>query len=184
MAVAARGIAQHLGKGEIRVVCEPNGLRLHDRTWSPVWSSFMHLMRNPVDHGLEPPEARRALGKPEAGTIRMSTCVVGDRFVIEIDDDGAGIKWQQVAESARKAGLPHGSQPELLEALFETGVSTKETVDEYSGRGIGFGAVRKTCERMGGALRVDSDEGKGTKIALSWPLSALRETQVAELRAS
>ena len=122
---------------------------------------------------METPEERRAAGKPEVGTIRLRTEVVGQRFVIEIADDGRGIQWQRVAASARKAGLPAATREDLFIALFKDGISTVEIANELSGRGIGLGATKAACEALGGSLRVDSTEGRGTRFELSWPLSIL-----------
>jgi two-component system, chemotaxis family, sensor kinase CheA len=179
MAMAARALAKRLSKGEISVVIEPNNMRLFERTWSPFWSAFSHLIRNAVDHGLESPEDRRAAGKPDAGTLRLRTEVVDQRFIVEISDDGRGIDWQRLADSARRAGLPAETREHLMAALFATGITTKEVANEYSGRGIGLGAAKASCERLGGTMRVESTEGRGTRFEMSWPASILMEEPLA-----
>ena len=86
------------------------------------------------------------------------------------------------AASARKAGLVTDTPSDLLEALFKTGISTKEVANEYSGRGIGFGAVKVACERLGGTMKVISTSGQGTQIEMSWPASILTQDPLVSLR--
>ena len=99
----------------------------------------------------------------------LRTSLDGDDFVCEVRDDGSGIDWEQVGERARLRGLPHATPAELEAALFADGLSTKRVQTELSGRGIGMGAVRATCEQLGGRIRVESQRGTGTRVELRVP---------------
>jgi len=164
VAEQAGGIARRLNKGALRVSVTDHGLRLDPTRWASFWSAFVHVVRNAIDHGLEHPEQRSALGKPEQGTLELTTRLDRDDFVIEIADDGRGVNWQAIADNAEKNGLAHGTQADLVEALFADGVTTSTQVSEFSGRGIGMGAVRSACHARGGAVRLVSGNGRGTRV--------------------
>ena len=164
----ARAIAERLGKEAPDVVIESNGLRLLPEGWAEFWSAFTHVIRNALDHGIEGAEGREAAGKPARGRIGLTTWLAKDDFAIEITDDGRGIDWNALRARAIEIGLPHRDNDELLEALFRDGVTTKKEVSEFSGRGIGMGAIRAVCERMGGTMQVTSTEGTGTCLRFTW----------------
>jgi two-component system chemotaxis sensor kinase CheA len=164
VAEQAGGIARRLNKGALRVNVADHGLRLDPERWAPFWSAFVHVVRNAIDHGLEHPEQRSARGKPQQGTLELTTRLERDDFVVEISDDGRGVDWRAVAENARTNGLAHATHADLVEALFEDGVTTSTQVSEFSGRGIGMGAVRAACHARGGAVRLVSGDGSGTRV--------------------
>jgi two-component system chemotaxis sensor kinase CheA len=171
VAAQAKGVAERLGK-EVTVVTEDGGLKLEPETWAPFWSSFVHVVRNAADHGIEPNDVRRALGKGP-GKLTISTRVSGARFLVTVEDDGGGIAWDTLRAKAASHGLPHETRADLVEALFADGVSTAQTVTDVSGRGVGMGAVREMCQRLGGTVEVDSTPGRGTKITLSFPARSM-----------
>ena len=175
----ARQLARRLGKGEITVQVEAEGLRLQGQGLREFWGSFAHLVSNAVDHGLETPEDREARGKSGAGTLRLRAAISGERFLVEIADDGRGIDWERLRHKAREAGLPHETRADLEAALFTDGLSTRAAVTETSGRGVGMSAVRGACEGSGGLVRVHSEPGAGTRFQFDWPVTVLRE-DVAE----
>ena len=125
-----------------------------DEIGSDFWSSFVHVVRNSVDHGLESAEDRLMQGKSEAGTLEISTQLDGDEFVIAISDDGRGISWESVAAAARKKNLPADSREHLEEALFADGLTTTEHATATSGRGVGMGAVRASCHQLDGRIEI------------------------------
>ncbi len=168
IAEQTRAIGSRLGKGSLNVVIEPNDVLLFPESWSAFWSSFTHAIRNAVDHGIESPEERLAVGKPREGQIRLTTKLLDDELWVEIADDGRGIAWNLVRERAAAAGLPHESREALVEALFHDGLTTKGEISEFSGRGIGMGAVRAICRKMGGSVQITSTEGKGTCLSFRW----------------
>ena len=164
----ATGVARRLGK-QLEPVIEDNGLRLCPQIWSPVWTSLAHVVRNAVDHGLEASDVRVAAGKPATGTLVFRTRLANGRLMIEIQDDGRGIAWTEVAAKARAAGLPHATREDLVEALFTDGVSTKTEVSELSGRGVGMAAVREVCRALGGNVEIESEPGKGALVRCTFP---------------
>jgi two-component system chemotaxis sensor kinase CheA len=172
----ANGIARRLNKGVLRVSVADHNLRLDPARWAPFWSAFVHVVRNAIDHGLEYPEERSGAGKPQQGTLELTTRLDRNDFVIEIADDGRGVNWDAIADNAKKNGLPHGTPAELLEALFEDGITTSTQVSEFSGRGIGMGAVRSACQARGGVVCLVSREGGGTRVEFRFA----REQMVAD----
>ncbi|UKJ77451.1 chemotaxis protein CheW [Azospirillum brasilense] len=140
---------------------------------------LLHLVRNGLDHGVEPPERRRAAGKPEVAAIRVQAFQDSGGVVVEVSDDGAGIDAAAVRRKAvtqgaltaeQAAGL---SDAEALRLIFLPGVSTSETVSDLSGRGVGMDAVRSAVEQAGGRVEVASTPGSGTRFRLVLPLTMM-----------
>jgi HPt (histidine-containing phosphotransfer) domain-containing protein len=182
MSEQARRLGARLGKGEVVVTVESNGVRLDGKRWAPFWGAFVHALRNALDHGIEPPEARRALGKPETGCLSMITRELGDRVIVEISDDGRGIDWDAVRARAAERGLGARTEDELLAVLLDGGLSTKSEVTEVSGRGSGLRACHLACADIGGAISVVTHKGRGTTFRFSIPSDdslALRLTSAA-----
>ncbi|MGD0678418.1 MAG: HAMP domain-containing protein [Polyangiaceae bacterium] len=166
----ARDLAKRLQKGDVEVRVDGAGLRLPREEWSAFWASFTHVVRNAVDHGLESPEERRKAGKDSDGRIGLSAARIGRSVQIELSDDGRGIDWARVADRARRAGLACSSQDDLVAALFADGISTKDTVSDVSGRGVGLGAAKQACERLGGYVSVDTQANRGTTFRFHMPI--------------
>ncbi|MEQ8278886.1 MAG: ATP-binding protein [Deltaproteobacteria bacterium] len=166
-------IGARLDKQNIAVEVDGHGLRQDAEAWAPFWSSYIHLLRNAVDHGLESIEERRALGKEGSGHIRLETVMEGDEFIVRLTDDGRGIDWTRVAEKATRLGLPTEDRDDLVRALFHDGLSTRDDVTSTSGRGVGLAAVHEACEAVGGQIDVDSKIGAGTTFVCRFPSSAL-----------
>jgi two-component system chemotaxis sensor kinase CheA len=172
VAEQARGIARRLNKGSITVDVEDNDILLDPQVWNPFWASFVHVVRNAVDHGLEDPDTRESSGKPRRGAISLVTRDDGEWFEVEVRDDGRGIDWDRLRQRAEQAGLPAASHEDLVEALFADGVTTKDSVTDVSGRGVGMGAVREACRERGGEVLVNSQAGGGTSIVFRFPRHA------------
>ncbi len=140
-----------------------------DRVADPIY----HVLRNAVDHGLEPPEERRLAGKNGRGKINLEARLEGTRAVISITDDGRGIDQAEVRRQAIDAGLiAHDealSEEETLRLILRPGVSTAEHVSAVSGRGVGLDAVERTIYELGGEVRISSEKGKWTSFALAVP---------------
>jgi two-component system chemotaxis sensor kinase CheA len=134
-----------------------------------------HMIRNAIDHGIEPAARRREAGKPETGVIRLSAAHRSGRVVIEVADDGGGINRPKVLEIARRRGLvPDGVEPseaEIDNLLFLPGFSTASSVTNLSGRGVGMDVVKSAIRKLGGRVAIASTPGKGTVISISLPLT-------------
>ncbi len=138
---------------------------------------LIHLVRNSLDHGIEPPEERRQKGKPEVGNLTISAYQEADQVIIEVADDGRGIDPEAVKLKAYKKGLIDEETLEkiddqkALDLIFLPGFSTAESISEVSGRGVGMDVVKSTLERLSGGVSIETELGKGTKVKLHLPLS-------------
>ncbi len=140
-----------------------------------VGEPLMHLVRNCVDHGIEPPDVREARGKPRHGTIKLNASHEGNQIIVEISDDGGGIDIARVRAQAVRVGLigEHDrlSDREIVELIFAPGFSTAEQVTDVSGRGVGMDVVKKNILRLKGVFDVDSRPGLGTTFTIKLPLT-------------
>jgi two-component system chemotaxis sensor kinase CheA len=145
-----------------------------DRLGDPL----VHLLRNAVDHGLEPASERQRLGKDPTGRVRIHARREREHIRIAVEDDGRGIDLDAVRRKAVEAGWLHGDlaedlPPEAIAALvFRPGLSTRSEVSEVSGRGVGMDAVKATVESLGGRVELDSRAGQGTATSLVVPITA------------
>ncbi|WP_036636791.1 chemotaxis protein CheA [Paenirhodobacter enshiensis] len=134
-----------------------------------------HMIRNAVDHGIEPPEKRIEAGKTRTGTITLSARHRAGRLEIELSDDGGGINRKRVLETAIARGLVPADAPlgdaEIDNLLFLPGFSTAKSVSALSGRGVGMDVVRSAIHALGGRVAIRSEFGKGTVFTISLPLT-------------
>jgi two-component system chemotaxis sensor kinase CheA len=169
-----RDTAAELGKD---VVLEMQGgeTELDKSVVERIADPLMHLVRNALDHGLEPPAERLAAGKPEQGRLTLSACHESGSILIRIDDDGRGIQRQKVLERAWSKGLLEpGVVPDddaVLRLIFEPGFSTAEAVTKLSGRGVGMDVVRRNIEALRGTVSLTSEAGAGSRIEIRLPLT-------------
>ncbi|MGC4064802.1 MAG: ATP-binding protein [Polyangiaceae bacterium] len=171
----AEATCRRLGKPVATVVIEDNEIKLPPGRWVKFWASFIHVINNAVDHGLESEADRIANGKPGAGRIELRTATTKDQLIIEVVDDGRGIDWERVREIARDRGLPHASQKDLEAALMHEGFTTKRSVSEVAGRGVGLSAVQAAVRELGGSIRLETESRRGTTWRFEFPLSTTRE---------
>ncbi len=170
----ARELARELGR-EVDVEVHGEDTRLDRRITRELEQALIHLVRNAVDHGVEPPEVREAAGKPRAGRLRLGATAEGGGVRIEVVDDGGGIDAARVAATAVERGLVDASaaralpEDEVLRLLFLPGFSTRGEVSEVSGRGVGLDVVAEAVNRAGGNVSVWSRPGEGTRIILDVP---------------
>ena len=137
---------------------------------------LMHLIRNSIDHGIETIQERREKGKPETGTITLEAKNAGGDVLIIIKDDGRGLSRESILDRAKVQGLFNRpgselSDREIYSYIFLPGFSTKDTVTEFSGRGVGMDVVTKNIGAVGGTVSIDSREGEGTSVILKIPLT-------------
>ena len=136
---------------------------------------LLHLVRNSLDHGIEPPAARIAAGKPETGRIELKAYQKGGNVVIEVRDDGRGLAYDRIFSKAVERGLfPASSNPapeEIAEIIFKPGFSTAEAVSDVSGRGVGMDVVRSNIRSLGGTVEVASQPGSGACFTVRLPLT-------------
>ncbi|MEM9693799.1 MAG: ATP-binding protein [Myxococcota bacterium] len=166
----ARALGKRLGKEGLVVAHEANQVRLPREPWADFWSAFAHVIRNAVDHGIEPAEERTRMGKPEWGKLFLTTYREGRDFVVEIRDDGRGIDWEGVRAKAAKRGLPHETQDDLEAALFCDGFSTKSVASTTSGRGVGMNAIQDATRQKGGQIELESTPDVGTTFRFRFPI--------------
>ncbi len=171
-----RDLGRELGK-RIDLTLEGGDVEMDREMVEMVVDPLTHIVRNSIDHGIEMPEKRRALGKPEAGRLRVEARQSGNQIVIAISDDGAGIDTNRLVEKAVAAGrfTPEGAarmtEQEKLDLVFHAGLSTAAKVTAISGRGVGMDVVRANVERIGGVIALDNHPGQGLCITLRVPLT-------------
>ncbi|MBN1956809.1 MAG: chemotaxis protein CheA, partial [Desulfuromonadales bacterium] len=137
---------------------------------------LVHILRNSMDHGLEPPQERLAAGKKDTGTIRLSACHEEGEVWIILEDDGRGLNKEKIIAKAIKNGLIEGDGSDLSDRviynmIFQPGFSTAEKITDISGRGVGMDVVKQNLEKIKGKVDVSSVPGKGTTIKLRIPLT-------------
>lgn len=169
-----REMAAKLGK-KIRMVIQGGDIELDRMVWEKITDPLMHMLRNAADHGIEPPDIRKAMGKPAVATIHLSAAREGNQVVLRITDDGQGLNFDAIRESAKKAGIFEDpdriTREDLASCIFLPGFSTRETITEVSGRGVGMDVVRENIEDLKGMIRVESAKEKGTRFIVRIPLT-------------
>jgi two-component system chemotaxis sensor kinase CheA len=137
----------------------------------------MHVLRNAVDHGIEPPDEREAAGKPREGSIELRASRERDHVTITVEDDGRGLDADELRETAMEKGVRSETEldsmedTEVYDLVFHPGFSTAEEVTDVSGRGVGMDVVHSTVKQLDGSVNVESGEGEGTTVTLRLPVS-------------
>jgi two-component system chemotaxis sensor kinase CheA len=168
-----RDLSRETGK-KIRLMVKGQGTELDKYLVERMKDPLLHLVRNAVSHGIEPPAERLALGKPVEGAITVQAYTVSETVVIEVIDDGRGIDATSIAKEGLKKGLVVPSEPnpaEVLELLCTPGFSTRDTADLGAGRGMGMSAVRNTINDLAGEMELLSQPKQGTTFRMSLPLT-------------
>ncbi len=177
----ARELARSLGR-EVEVDLEGEETRLDRRIARELEETLVHLIRNAVDHGIEPPEVRVARGKPRTGRIRIKALADGPKVRLVIEDDGGGIDIERVLQQAVDVGLVDAGvaaglgKKEALRLLFAPGFSTRKQVSEISGRGVGLDVVANAVNRVGGEVFVDTEPRRGTTFTVEVPVARRGES--------
>ncbi len=169
-----RELSAQLGK-DVKLVLTGEATEIDKTVIEQLADPLTHLLRNALDHGIEPPDAREAAGKPRQGTIHLGAEHRGGRIAIEISDDGAGISRARVLAKARARGLVAAdavlTDEDVDQLIFLPGFSTAETVTDVSGRGVGMDVVKRNIQALGGRIAVESRTGHGSRFLLSLPLT-------------
>lgn len=169
-----RDAARSLGK-KVDFVIEGKEIELDRSMLDEIGDPLVHLLRNALDHGIEAPAERRAHGKPETGTLRLSASRERSRIIIRVEDDGRGIQRDRVLARAVQAGLVARDEAaglpdeEVYRLLTRPGFSTAETVTDVSGRGVGLDVVATRVRALGGMLEIYSEPGRSTSMTLQLP---------------
>jgi len=164
-------------KKDVEFTMKGNDIEIDRSLLDEIGDSLVHLLRNAVDHGIEPAEQRKANGKPAKGTLILSAFREQSSIVITVEDDGRGMDPAKIAKKAVQKGLVTQEEVErldekkILSFVFLPGFSTAEKVSDISGRGVGLDVVKTKIEGLGGFVKMDTKVGKGTKFTLKLPPS-------------
>lgn len=172
-----RELARERGT-QVRFSAEGTTIEMDRRILEALKDPLLHLVRNAIDHGIEPPEERRRTGKPEQGSIQIRVTQKNGNWVeIRLSDDGAGINPENVRQAAIRSGLiteaeaAQLSEQETIDLIFSSGMTTSRAVTAISGRGLGLAIVRERVEALGGRVSVSTIRGAGTTFSLLLPLT-------------
>jgi two-component system chemotaxis sensor kinase CheA len=167
-------LSRETGK-EIELITEGESTEVDKTVIDRLADPLVHLVRNSIDHGLEPPEERLAAGKGFKGQVILSAHQTGGEVIITIKDDGRGINRERVRAKAEASGIIQPgatlSDQELLQLIFQPGFSTAQAVTNLSGRGVGMDVVKKTVEALRGTIDITSKPGEGSVVSLRIPLT-------------
>jgi len=174
MARLVRDVAHKAGK-KVNFITEGEDTEIDRNMVDVINDPLVHMVRNAVDHGIELPEIRQKIGKPEYGIVQLSAYHSAGNVVVEIKDDGRGLDREAILAKARERGLVSGetslSDREIFDLVFEPGFSTAKTVTEISGRGVGMDVVKKNIEALHGQVEIQSEVGKGSVFRMRLPLT-------------
>ncbi|SDQ15904.1 CheA signal transduction histidine kinase [Paraburkholderia fungorum] len=168
-----RDLAAKLGK-EVELVTFGQATELDKSLIERIIDPLTHLVRNSLDHGIETVEARRAAGKDSTGQLVLSAAHHGGNIVIEVSDDGAGLRRDKILAKAAKQGMTVSdtmTDEEVWNLIFLPGFSTAEQVTDVSGRGVGMDVVKRNIQSMGGHVEITSHAGKGSTTRIVLPLT-------------
>jgi two-component system, chemotaxis family, sensor kinase CheA len=169
-----RDAARQLGK-KVDFVMLGQEIELDRSMLDEIGDPLVHLLRNSLDHGIEPPSERRMARKPDAGTLRLTAARERSRIVIRVEDDGRGIQRERVLRKGVEQGLmtledaSAATDEEIHRLLLRPGFSTAETITDVSGRGVGLDVVASRVRSLGGMLEIHSTPGEGTSFTLQLP---------------
>jgi len=171
-----RDLSRDLGK-KVNLIIKGEETELDKSIIEEIGDPLMHMIRNSVDHGIEPPEERIKLGKPEVGTVELKAYNEGNQIVIEIADDGRGMDPEVLKQKALEKGLISEKEADMMSdkeafmLIFKAGFSTAAKVTNVSGRGVGMDVVKTNVEKLNGIIEVDSVPGKGSVFKIKIPLT-------------
>ena len=169
-----RDLSRDLNKN-VQLVIEGEDTELDKSVVEDLLDPIMHCVRNSLDHGVESPDVRKKLGKPEQGTLLLKASNEGNMIVIEVSDDGHGIDVEAVKQKAVERGILHPNKSltdvEAFQLVFAPGFSTSKTISSVSGRGVGLDVVKTHIEKLNGTVMVESEPNVGTRFIIKLPLT-------------
>jgi two-component system chemotaxis sensor kinase CheA len=169
-----RDLSVELGK-EVDLVMEGAEIELDKTVIERLNDPLVHLIRNSIDHGIEPPDLREKAGKPKRGTVHFSTSHTGANLLIRITDDGRGLDPEAIRAKAVERRLvsldAKLSEMEIYDFIFASGLSTAKTISQVSGRGVGMDAVKHSIESLRGTVEIHSTKGQGTTVTIRLPMT-------------
>ena len=169
-----RDLSKKTGK-EVNLVMEGEETEIDRNMVDSIYDPLVHMMRNSVDHGVQPPAEREKMGKPRSGTVNLRAYQKGGNMVIEIEDDGQGLNTEKIRRKALERGLiqesDKSSNYELNNLIFLPGFSTADQITDVSGRGVGMDVVKKAVEKLRGKVEAISEPGKGSLFVIRLPLT-------------
>lgn len=169
-----RDVSREIGK-DIELVITGGETELDKSVVEKIGDPLMHLVRNAIDHGIEPADARLAAGKSSKGRLELNAFHDSGSIVIEVNDDGGGLNKHKIYQKAVDRGLiqpgQNLSEQEICNLIFEPGFSTADQVSNLSGRGVGMDVVKRNIQSLRGVVEVKTSEGQGTRFAIRLPLT-------------
>lgn len=169
-----RDLQKDLGK-KVNLQIEGEETELDKTVIDDLMDPIMHCVRNSVDHGIESPEARKAAGKSDTGTVLLKAANEGNMIIIDIVDDGGGIDTEKVRKKAVEKGLIHPNKvltdQEAANLIFMPGFSTASKITNVSGRGVGLDVVKTMIDKLNGTVNVTTEKGRGSKFSIRLPLT-------------
>ncbi|MRX07946.1 chemotaxis protein CheA [Pseudoduganella sp. FT25W] len=167
-------VTRELGK-DIGLIVDGEDSELDKTVVEKIGDPLMHLVRNAMDHGIEPADVRVAAGKPAKGMIKLNAFHESGSIVIEVSDDGGGLRKEKILAKAIERGLVDPERKltdsEIYNLIFEAGFSTAEKITNLSGRGVGMDVVKRNIQALRGSVDVGSREGQGTTVTVRLPLT-------------
>jgi len=171
-----RDLSRDLGK-EVEFTIEGEDIELDRTILTEISDPLMHILRNSLDHGIEPPAEREAAGKPRTGEVTLAASRERDHVIIEVADDGAGLDVEAITDQAIEQGVRSPDELETMDdsaiydLVFHPGFSTADEVTDTSGRGVGMDVVHDTVTQLDGSVNVESTPGEGTTVSLRLPVT-------------
>jgi two-component system chemotaxis sensor kinase CheA len=174
MSRLVRDVSKQAGK-QIKLQISGEETELDKNVIEEIADPLVHILRNSIDHGIEPENERVDKGKPKEGTVRLSAFHKGGNIVIEIEDDGKGLQKDRILKKAIEKGIikdqSETSDNQIYNLIFAPGFSTAEKITNISGRGVGMDVVKRNIDKLRGKAEVTSHEGKGTLVTIKLPLT-------------
>lgn len=171
-----RDLTKDTGK-QAQLVIRGEETELDKKVIDVIGEPLMHLVRNSIDHGIEMPDERVRMKKPEMGTVTLDAYQAGNQIHVEVSDDGKGLNVTKIKKKALENGLATADQlsnmddNDVYEFIFHPGFSTADKITEVSGRGVGMNVVREVVNEMNGSIVIESEQGMGTRFVMAFPLT-------------